>query len=246
MLGHAAHSRFKARTKHRPELRLRTPSAFTLIELLVVISIIALLVALLLPALRQARDAARAIECASNVRQINTGFFLYTEDNNGILPPWFTNYGQKLIAWYIPPGNSLNQDNYRTVPAYLRPGYTSITPWIMTCPDLDSATANASPYHGMTYGYSQVVSLKRLDYLPQLSGAMITADAVGATIWTNSADATSLGDYHFPRHGGDARGFADFLNRRANVGFADQHVELIVNEETIPTERWRSLYVPLR
>ncbi len=52
----------------------RTSKAFTLIELLVVVSIIALLVALLLPALGQAREAANTARCSSNLRQLGVGF----------------------------------------------------------------------------------------------------------------------------------------------------------------------------
>ena len=60
---------------------------FTLIELLVVISIIALLIALLLPVLSQAREAANHVACLSNQKQIALAVLLYAEDNNGSVPP---------------------------------------------------------------------------------------------------------------------------------------------------------------
>lgn len=65
----------------------RQQNGFTLIELLVVISIIAVLVALLLPALHHAREAARHVICLSNQKHLAVATFAYMEDHEGYVPP---------------------------------------------------------------------------------------------------------------------------------------------------------------
>jgi len=68
-------------------LRQRRSKAFTLIELLVVVAIIAVLVALLLPALATARERARLTVCQSHLHQINLALHGYLFENNDMMPP---------------------------------------------------------------------------------------------------------------------------------------------------------------
>jgi prepilin-type N-terminal cleavage/methylation domain-containing protein len=212
----------------RRTTRNRRGAGFTLVELLVVIGIIAVLIAMLMPALGKARAASRSLQCQTQLRTLYMAWQFYARDNRG-----YAVGGN----WYAVTSGFPPVDPYQ-IAHYIKPYWTAISPWVMTCPDMPEVTANSPPLWGGTYCYNSFFWVKsnlfppnerwcKITSVPELYQKIVFADGVGFTITANYV-GYDLGDYAYPRHGGTRSGDPWVITkRRVNCVFGDGHGELI-------------------
>ncbi len=169
-MNHIKHDTQWFRLTARPKPARRGGGAFTLIELLVVISIIALLVGILLPALGAARESARKAVSLSNSRQIGVAIYSYTADNDDFYPIYKARWVQApyraaqqrrdaaplldgtdgfwwtsklVLEGYLPGPQAFNCPSFEVIPPTDKPNL-----------DLDDMTAGESPGDTAYYGWN--------------------------------------------------------------------------------------------
>ncbi|HCE42753.1 MAG TPA: hypothetical protein DET40_04330 [Lentisphaeria bacterium] len=142
---------------------------FTLIELLVVIAIIAILAAMLLPALKNAKDVAKAMSCLSNLRQMGIGTLSYANDTGYMLP-----YKKFTLA-----------DPENSFPFYMVSNY-QLSYHIYECPDNPTGRRDGSliPFPNYNFaweypdlGYNEKFSLANVSKIINPSSKVLHADA---------------------------------------------------------------------
>jgi prepilin-type N-terminal cleavage/methylation domain-containing protein/prepilin-type processing-associated H-X9-DG protein len=224
--------------------------AFTLIELLVVIAIIAILAAMLLPALAKSKEKAKAVRCVSNLRQLGIALIIYADDHR-FYPAGVDadpNAGTLNGAWLWPPLLRSTMSGSQSTDVFRCPSAPPKAQWV-------PAFGSGIP---PTYGYFQ----NEVPLLPAGSSFMSygynawgssCCDQVpnqGLGVWTVGVNATSpasvvkptdciaLGDSNWDlTHGGDSAwsGFIgmyaerqyplDLHASRANILFCDGHAQ---------------------
>lgn len=239
--------------------RRAAKAGFTLVELLVVIGIIAVLIAILLPALSRARVASERLACASNMRQIGMAFAMYANDFSGAIPPAYVRADGQETTWYT---LLMPYVGYQASPN------TKISVAVMKCPSDQMERATWLPSgdalsYAMTpcqgalanVGWTQLGTGQRInsDYYPagrQLKQNMIKRSSETLLLierryfgntqqnytWSGTADTPyEMMDGMYFFHSTDQDG------RLCNWLFVDGHVEALDPRDTVAPSRRSSL-----
>ena len=230
---------------------------FTIIELLVVIAIIAILAAMLFPALGVARESARSTKCTSNLKQLGVAFAVYTSSNNGYYPCARWKMGAKTrwvgaLSKYA--GGSVEDPSIQSTPST----GNRITNEVFKCPSIgrstnqlgigdraDYARTGSYGYNWMTFGPfhgdASSATLPRTypvmdDRIRVPSRTILVADAFGDSSLSDGVHAYTL-DPPVPLNGrwGSGSGGQTPADPRHggkfNAVFADSHVESLTMRE---------------
>ena len=208
----------------------RTAQKFTLIELLVVIAIIAILAAMLLPALSSARNTAKKINCAANLKQIGLASHLYADSYGeyfaparvtAISDPRYNNWVPLLMPFI---NRNKNADQYDTT------NWTDFKKGTFLCP------SKTIFYNTLAFSYQEnqnIGATVRMSRMAQTAQTLLFSDArddldgnphlVSATDWDTRAFFPLDPIVNFMRHSNNAPNGSNA--GRANMVFVDGHVQ---------------------
>lgn len=216
---------------------------FTLIELLIVIAIIAILAAMLLPSLGQARNRAKAIKCTSQLKQMMTATIEYTGDYNGAIPqsyaPGLYDTNKGSWCWYQQIFGYLKNKNI-----YLCP-----TGILLSC-------TTRSGNNGIDLNGDGVKDTIKLNYgmNARIGGYFDGTNSIGSVHTKISqvrkpANTVYIMDYHNSLQflegnltNATVQEYAFRHNKSANTGFIDGHVEKI-DRPWSDFASWKSRYI---
>ena len=245
--------RRQAWSLRRPE-RAGRP-AFTLIELLVVIAIIAILAAMLLPALARAKAKAKATQCSSNQHQIGFGWLMYVQENNEVYPlirGWGGAGGHRgtptpITAPYDNAfGISVDQTN-RPLNAFV----PAIETW--RCPsdhgDINYGAVNCYVEYGTSYVTQHCVDSWRTSHVTADTDPTYVPGSLpikASVVVRSPANKIIQGDWEWENNGYDPGNPSSWWHnyksqRRQNMLFADGHVVFFRFPEDI--KNW--IYTPV-